>query len=248
MQRKSNQGVRSSAASSVCRLVGATLVTLAISLFTFGGVASANTITEITADCARVTVHFHDFPAAGVMVHIAVLVRGEPPISSDVLVTSETSEADIDISTATDELHGATADVDVDVTWTLWGERHVHTTRSVTCGTAMSTTSAAPTTTATATSSPETTTTVRVLGSTTAAGPSTTATFVRRTPTTGPVTPQGGTTPPTTTPVPVVLPDGLRYRCAHALWPDRHRDRRAAPSAPTGQGGAVTPFGSRHHA
>ena len=131
-------------------VVVAPLIAIAISVFAFGGSASAHEVTSITADCYRVTVQFSGFPEAGVTVHIAVVVSGHAPITSDVLVTSETSEAHVDISAATANLSGASANVDVDVTWALDGPQHAHETLNVTCGTATTTTTTtAPTTSTT---------------------------------------------------------------------------------------------------
>jgi hypothetical protein len=159
------------AARRMLVVVAAPLIAIAIGLFGFGGTASAHEVTSITADCDRVTVHFSGFPEAGVMVHIAAVVSGHAAITSDVLVTSATSEAHVDISAATATLFGATASVDVDVTWTLEGPQHVHETLTVTCGSSTTTTQATTTS-----SGPTTSTTVGGVTSTsTPIGTTTTA-------------------------------------------------------------------------
>src|SRR5438128_1551890 len=96
---------------------------------------------------ARVTVHFTGFPSTGVSVHLVATVEGHASLSKDVVVKDTTSQATLDISSATKNLFGATAAVEVDVTWTLQGPQHVHKTLSVTCGTATTTTTSQQTTT-----------------------------------------------------------------------------------------------------
>jgi LPXTG-motif cell wall-anchored protein len=201
--------------------VAVPLLVIAISLFALGGIASAHVVTSITADCYRVTAYFRDFPEAGVMVHIAADVNGQT-VGRDVLVTSATSEAQVDISPATAALVGTPAHIDVDVTWTFWGPQHVHETLTATCGGSTTTTSVttpatqgSPTTTTavppttiaevtTTTTVPQTTTSTQVHGATTIA----TTTTAPATTTTETVSPQGNTASPTTTvPVgPVTLP------------------------------------------
>jgi len=198
-------------------VVAAPLLVIAISVCALGGIASAHVVTSITADCYQVTVHFADFPDSGVMVHIAADVNGQT-ISSDVLVTSATSEADVDISAATAALFDTPAHIDVDVTWTYLGPQHAYEALSLTCGTPTTTTTApAPTTTATSatpttvavpatpttevsttTTGPQTTTSTQVHGTTilvtTTTAPATTTTeTIRR---------QGTTVVATTTPAP----------------------------------------------
>ena len=109
--------------------------------------ASAHEISDISATCDTVTVHFTGFPKAGVTVHIAATVEGHGTLSKDVSVDNTTIEAQLDISSATNGLLGATANVDVDVTWTFQGPQHAHKTLSVTCGSATTTTRAQMTTT-----------------------------------------------------------------------------------------------------
>ena len=208
--------VRRSAARRILAVVGVPLLVIVISLYALGGIASAHVVTSITADCYQVTVHFSDFPDNGVVVHIAADVNGQT-VGSDVLVTSATSEATVDISTATAALVDTPAHIDVDVTWTFWGPQHVHETLTATCGspttttpattpttqgsaTTTTTTAAAPTPTTeatTTTTGPQTTTSTEVHGATTIA-----TTTVPATTTTETVSPQGAIAPPTTT-VPV---------------------------------------------
>jgi hypothetical protein len=132
-------------------------------MFGFAGPASAHHVAGIEANCDHVTVNFTDFPEPGVTVHIAATVEGHAALTSDVLVHGAMSSS-INISSATSALAGATADVDVDVTWTFEGPQHVHDTLSVTCGTATTTTTHPATTT---TTMPATTTTTAAPGTTT---------------------------------------------------------------------------------
>src|SRR5690242_20713492 len=128
-----------------------------LALFTavlgFSSVASAHDVSGISANCNEVTVQFVDFPPEGVSVHIAATVEGHPTLSSDVLVKNNMT-ASLDIASATSALAGATAAVNVDVTWTFQGAQHVHETLDVTCGThhcgCTTTTTAHATTTTTA--------------------------------------------------------------------------------------------------
>ncbi len=203
--------VRRSAARRILAVVGVPLLVIVVSLYALGGIASAHVVTSITADCYQVTVHFSDFPDNGVVVHIAADVNGQA-VGSDVLVTSATSEATVDISAATAALVDTPAHIDVDVTWTFRGPQHVHETLTATCGSpttatpattpatqgsaTTTTTSAPPTPTtevATTTTAPQTTTSTEVHGATTIA-----TTTVPATTTTETVSPQGTTAPPTT--------------------------------------------------
>jgi len=197
-------------------VVSAPLLVIAISVFALGGIASAHVVTSITADCYQVTVHFVDFPESGVMVHIAADVNAQT-ISSDVLVTSATTQADVDISPATAALFDTPAHIDVDVTWTYLGPQHAHETLTLTCGTPTTTTTTAPTPTtasatpttaavaatpttqiSTTTTRPQTTTSMQVLGTTILV----TTTTAPATNTTETVRPQGTTVVATTTTVP----------------------------------------------
>ena len=117
-----------------------------VGMFAWTGTASAHNVSNIDADCTHVTVHFNNFPDAGVMVHIVAAVEGHAAISTDVLVKNDMS-ADVNISAATGLLFGASADVDVDVTWTLNGAQHEHEKLTVTCGSSTTTTKQATTTT-----------------------------------------------------------------------------------------------------
>jgi hypothetical protein len=142
--------------------------------------ASAHDVTGVTATCSTVTVHFVDFPTAGVPVHIIVQVGAEPAIVDDVTVNSTTTDVGVDISAATAGLGGVTTAVDVDVTWTNYGPQHVHDTTSVTCGGATTTTSTTieSSTTATTSTTQATTTTTRSTTTTTTMPPTTTTTTI----------------------------------------------------------------------
>jgi hypothetical protein len=155
------------------RLVGglAAVCGLWFVLAGFAGPASAHDVTNITANCDTVTVFFTGFPESGVTVHIAATVQGHGSASTDVFVNNTTTSATLNIASATDDMFGATANVDVDVTWTFQGPQHVHDMASVTCGEATTTTTTQPATTTT--TAPATTTTT-----TTIAGESTTTTTV----------------------------------------------------------------------
>ena len=177
----------------IARFVGSALLVAAISLFALGGVASAHVVTSINADCYQVTVHFGDFPDAGVGVHIAAAVNGQTT-GSDVLITSATSEAHLDISPLTAPLGGTPANIDVDVTWTYLGPQHVHQSLTLTCGSSTTTTQAGTTTTAPAptTTAPAPTTTAAT--TTTPSAPATTTTQVRGTTVVATTTPASTTT------------------------------------------------------
>src|SRR5437588_5724953 len=98
----------------------AALATLAIAvalLLVWRSTASAHEVTGITATCESVTVQFTGFPPAGVAVRIVATVQGHATLSKDVVVKDTTSQATLDISSATNTLFGATATVEVDVTW-----------------------------------------------------------------------------------------------------------------------------------
>jgi len=202
--------------------VGAPLLVIAINLFALGGVASAHVVSSINADCYLVTVHFSDFPEAGVMVHVAVDVNGTT-LGSDVLVKSASSETNVDISPVTAVLVAGPAHIDVDVTWTFLGSQHVHESLTLTCGTTTTTSSSttgptittaalAPTTTAvlppatttgsTSTTSAASTTSTEVKAATTVA--STTTLHAPRTSST--VRVQGVTATTPTPPGPSTLP------------------------------------------
>jgi len=184
--------VRLRSAPRALLFISTPLLVIALSLIGLGGIASAHVVTSMTADCYGVTVHFSDFPASGVMVHIAADVNGQV-ISSEVLVTNATTEAHVDFTAATAGLLGAAAHIDVDVTWTYLGPQHVHETYTETCGTPTTTTSTTPTQSiATTTTAPPPTTTTPA--TTTTLGPKpTTSTQVKGT------TITASTSPPTTT-------------------------------------------------
>ena len=154
-------------------VIGAPLLVIAINLFALGGVASAHVVSSINADCYFVTVHFSDFPEAGVMVHIAVEVNGTM-LGSDVLVRSASSESSVDISAATAALVATPAHVDVDVTWSFLGPQHVHESVTLTCGTT-TTTSSSTTAPTTSTAAPAPTTTAVSPPATSAVSTSTTS-------------------------------------------------------------------------
>jgi LPXTG-motif cell wall-anchored protein len=131
--------------------------------FVFCGPASAHEVTSIAVDCYVMTAHFSDFPANGVAVHMAATVNGQSPVARDVLVTSGTTEATLDISGATEGLYGPLT-IAADITWRYDGPQHVHEAITVTC--ASTTTTTQSTTTTTTTTAPTTTTTLGELGST----------------------------------------------------------------------------------
>src|SRR4051812_30739837 len=91
----------------------------------FAGPASAHEVSDITANCNTVRVSFTGFPQSGVTVHIAATVQGHGAVSTDVFVNDKTTAGSLDISSVTDDMFGATAKVDVDVTWTFDGPQHV---------------------------------------------------------------------------------------------------------------------------
>ena len=206
--------MRMHSARHLLMVVATPLLAIAISVFALGGVASAHVVTSITADCYLVTVHFSNFPEAGVMVHIAADVNGQA-VSSDVLVTNTTSEAPLDISAATAALGDTPAHINVDVTWTYLGPQHMHKTLTATCGTttttfattptqaiATTTIPAPPTTTAPATTTttvPQPTTSTQVLGTTIIATTTAPPTTTKAT-----VVVQGATVAPTTTTAPAI--------------------------------------------
>ena len=111
-------------AFALCVLVGA-LVALP---------ASAHIVAGVDATCDAVTVHFKYFPDNPIPVTIAVQVGSEPLITSVVNVRT-TQDESVSIASSTADLHGTATAVTVDVTWTLFGDNHVHETRWVTCGT-----------------------------------------------------------------------------------------------------------------
>jgi LPXTG-motif cell wall-anchored protein len=157
------------------------LATLAAGMFVFSGTASAHQVTSIEVDCYLMTAHFSDFPDDGVVVHMAATVNGQTPVGRDVLVTSETTVATLDIADATAGLYGPLT-IEADITWRYEGPQHVHETITVTCASPTTTQSTTTTTTA-----PATTTTLGVQGSTstvpTTGGASTTVAGVSTTPT-----------------------------------------------------------------
>jgi len=140
-----------------------------LSMFAWTDAASAHEVTSMSATCSTVTVNFSGFPSDGVMVHIAATVEGHGSVSTDTLVKGAMTGT-LDISGNTSALFGASAAVDVDVTWTFQGAQHAHETLHVTCGSATTTTTHATTTTthattttvgATTTTAPTTSTTVQ---------------------------------------------------------------------------------------
>jgi len=137
------------------RLFAVTTVSLLMVVagaFAWTAAASAHVVTGIEADCTHVTVSFADFPRSGVMVHIAVTVEGHAPLTTDVLVKRRSGPVSLDISSVTSDLFGATANVDVDVTWTFEGPQHVEQTLQVTCGETTSTALGSSSSTASTTS------------------------------------------------------------------------------------------------
>lgn len=192
-------------------IMAAPVLGIGISLAALGGVASAHVVTSMSADCYQVTVHFNDFPESGVEVHIAADVNGQV-ISTDRLVTSTTTVAQLDISAATAPLADTPANIDVDVTWNYMGPQHGHETLTLTCGTSTTTSPSTTTTQAPTTTTTEIPTTTTAVTPTTAAQPTTTSTQVRGTTvvattvpaptTTGTVSRQGTTVVATTTTVP----------------------------------------------
>jgi hypothetical protein len=127
-------------------------------LLAFGAPASGHEITGIDVNCSEVTVHWSGFPEAGVSVHIVAAVGGVGSTSTDVTVDHNSTQTQLNITSLTSQLNGASGTVDVDVTWTFEGPQHVHESKTVTCGN-MSTT----------------TTTVQSSGTTIAASTTTTA-------------------------------------------------------------------------
>jgi LPXTG-motif cell wall-anchored protein len=132
--------------------------------------ASGHEVTGVSANCDHVTIEWTGFPEAGVPVHIAVQVGAVGSTSADVVVSQITTQTNVSISSLTSQMHGESADVDVDITWTFSGPQHVHRTISVMCGTATTTSQAesvSSTTTSTVGGLNETTTTLAGAGSTT---------------------------------------------------------------------------------
>jgi len=124
------------------RLLAATavpLLALFVVAFGWSGVASAHFVSGIDVNCDHVTVNFAQFPSEGVTVHIAATVEGQGTLATDVLVQGDMS-AQLNISSATSALAGASANLEVDATWTFEGPQHVHEAFSVTCGSSTSTT------------------------------------------------------------------------------------------------------------
>jgi LPXTG-motif cell wall-anchored protein len=184
--------VRLRSAPRALLFISTPLLVIALSLIGLGGIASAHVVTSMTADCYGVTVHFSDFPASGVIVHIAIDVNGQE-VGSDALITNANTEAHVDIAAATTGLLGGAAHIDVDVTWTYLGPQHVHESFTETCGAPpATTTSTTPTeSVATTTTAAPPTTTTQVSTTTTMAKP-TTSTQVKGT------TITATTSPPTT--------------------------------------------------
>jgi hypothetical protein len=163
-----------------------------VGMFAWTGVASAHDVSDIEVDCTHVTVHFRDFPEDGVSVHIAATVEGHAELGTDAMISGSMSGS-LNISSATSALAGATAKVDVDVTWSYHGDHHEEGTFHVTCGTATTTTTHAttPTTVAPTTTMPPATTTTTAAGATTTT--STTVAESGSTPTTDVDVSAGGT-------------------------------------------------------
>lgn len=153
-------------------MMAAAPVLAAVVSLGWSGTAYAHDVTGIDVNCTEVTVHFSGFPTDGVMVHIAADVAGHGTATGDLLVKGVMTGT-VNIAGETSALFGATAAVDVDVTWTFEGPQHVHETANVTCGTATTTTTHAttttthPSTTTTTTAPATTTTSVAVGGETT---------------------------------------------------------------------------------
>jgi hypothetical protein len=158
-------------------VMGTMIAALTVSLFAWAGVASANRVSDVEANCSEVTVHFVDFPAAGITVHIAATVQGQAPLATDVLVKNDES-ATLDISSATSGLFGASATVDVDVTWAYFGTRHLERSFSVTCGSTTTTSVQVSPTTATTSTTSTTSTSTTSTTSTTVGGQGGTTTTV----------------------------------------------------------------------
>jgi hypothetical protein len=121
-------------------------------------VASAHDVTGTDVDCSAVKIHFANFPGHGVPVHIVVVVNYLTAVK-DVTVDKNTSEATVDISAFTAPMFGNTSAVWIDVTWTNYGDQHVHEVQSVTCGVRPTTTTKSSTSTSSSTSSTSTTST-----------------------------------------------------------------------------------------
>lgn len=148
------------------------ILALLTAVLGFTTAASAHDVSGVTANCSDVTVHFVDFPQEGVVVHVAATVEGHSTVSSDVLVKGDMATT-LSIASATSSLAGATAAVNVDITWTFQGTQHVQETLHVTCGEThhcgcTTTTTAHATTTTTAHKATTTTTTQKATTTTTA--------------------------------------------------------------------------------
>ena len=206
------------------RLLASTAVpVLALFVVAFGwsDVASAHYVSGIDVTCDDVTLNFAQFPSEGVTVHIAATVEGQGTVATDLLVHDDMS-AQLNISSATSALAGATASVDVDATWTFEGPQHVHDTFSVTCG---STT----TTTVHQCGCGSTTTTVAGVTSTTAAGTTTTSVSTGATTTTS-ATEDHQTGPTSTTQVSVLGSETSSRRGGAAV----SESAGTGPISPTG--------------
>jgi hypothetical protein len=111
------------------------------------GPAQANHVVSISADCYSVVVQFTDFPDSGVPVHISATIAGVGTVSEDTVIDSTTTQATLNISSLTADLAGATANVDVDVTWSYGGSHESQQSIALMCGTATTTSTAQATTT-----------------------------------------------------------------------------------------------------
>jgi LPXTG-motif cell wall-anchored protein len=134
--------------------------------------AFANHVGDMTADCKEVVVTFVDFPSGPTPVHIAIQVGSVGSTSADVSVSDNTPPKHVNIMSLTNQLHGQSANVVVDVTWHLDTDHHEHGSFPVTCGT-HTTSSTGSSSTSAPTSAPPTSVPVTV---TTGGGPVTTAT------------------------------------------------------------------------
>jgi len=117
---------------------------------------SAHIVAGIDVTCEAVTVHFKYFPDNPIPVTIVVQAAYAPAIT-EVVPVSNDQDVSVSIANVTSHLTGQTVPVTVDVTWTLFGDNHVHQVPLVTCGSATTTTH--PTTTTTTTTTRPTTTT-----------------------------------------------------------------------------------------
>jgi hypothetical protein len=122
---------------------------LAVALvFVWTSVASAHVVTGVEVDCSTAKVHFSQFPSQGVPVHIVVQVA-YVWVVKDVVVDKDTTEVTVDITWATARLTGQTSGVNIDATWTNFGDQHVHEHTSVKCGTPPTTSTSTSTSTST---------------------------------------------------------------------------------------------------